>query len=114
MTEARLAETVTKPAYLYQLWGEKDEQFFARIDEYGGWPVGMRYVSFYHEGPVSTVPGRRCEFSNDYRRDGWWTTIHEADDYYRWKLSEKAIRAIRDEGWKAAVRRLGGIGGGMS
>lgn len=102
-----------KPAQLYQLWGEKKEAFFARVDEYGGWPLGMKYVSFYHSGPVSTPPGRECQFSNEYRRDGWWTTIFEADDYFRWKLSGAAIKAIQNEGWELAVRKLGGWGGGM-
>lgn len=106
MSDSLMAEQVTKPSYLYHLWGEKIEQFYARIDEYGGWPVGKRYVSFYHEGPVSTIPGRRCEFSNEYRRDGWWTTIADTDAYYRWKLSPEAIKALRNEGWNLAVRQL--------
>jgi hypothetical protein len=110
---ANAQTVVEKPAYLYQLWGEKNDAFFRRIDEYGGWPVGMRYVSFFHEGPVSQIPGRRCEFGNQYLRDGWWTTICEADDYYRWKLSAEALRKIQNEGWQKAVRVLGGWGGNM-
>lgn len=99
-------ETITKPAKLYQLWGEKDEKFFARIDEYGGWPVGMKYVSFFHSGPDGP---RKCEFGNEYLRTGWWTTIAEADDYYLWKLSPQAKAALKLEGRKEAIRALGGV-----
>lgn len=109
MTDVRTKEQIAEPDHLYQLWGEKDEDFFARIDRYGGWPIGMKYVSFFHDGPVSTIPGRKCEFGNQYLRTGWWTTIAEADDYYRWKLSPKAITEIKLEGRKEAIRALGGV-----
>jgi hypothetical protein len=75
-------------------WCMKDEDFLKRIDECGGWPVGFRFVSFYHQVESN---GRPCEFSNDYRRDGWWTTIATADDYYRWKLSPEAMKKIENE-----------------
>lgn len=102
------AETATEPSKLYHLWGDKDHEFFARVDKYGGWPVGMKYVSFYHSGPAGP---RECEFGNEYLNTGWWTTVFEADDYYRWKLSDKAIAKIRAEERKAIIRQLGGFGG---
>lgn len=73
-----------KPNYLYHLLMDKDDEFFARVDEYGGWPLGMKYVSFFHSGPAGP---RKCEFGNDYLRTGWWTTVYSADDYYWWKVS---------------------------
>lgn len=75
-------------------WCMSLADFFKRIDECGGWPVGMRYVSFYHQVESN---GRPCEFSNDERRDGWWTTVAEADQYYRWKLSPEAMEKIERE-----------------
>lgn len=101
-----MAETESKPAKLYHLWGDKDEQFFARVDAYGGWPVGMKYVSFYHSGPGGP---RECEFGNTYLRTEWWTTVYQADDYYRWKLSPEAIAKIRDEERRKIIRSLGGV-----
>lgn len=76
---------------LVHIWCEPDAKFFARIDEFGGWPVGMNYVSFAHSSE------RECEFGNQYLRTGWWTTVATADDYYRWKLSPEAMNAIEKE-----------------
>lgn len=76
---------------LHHVWCEDDEKFFARIDQFGGWPVGMKYVSFAHSDE------RECEFGNHYLRTGWWTTIATADDYYRWKLSPEAMKKIEKE-----------------
>lgn len=83
--------TETKAARLHHVWCEPLAKFLARIDEFGGWPVGKKYVSFAHNDE------RECEFGNDYLRTGWWTTICDSDEYYRWKLSPQAIIAIKRE-----------------
>ena len=83
-----------KLKYLYHLLSDEDEEFFARVDEYGGWPLGMKYVSFFHSGPVGP---RKCEFGNDYLRTGWWTTVYSSDDYYWWKISETRKLAFRKQ-----------------
>lgn len=76
---------------LYQIWMESDDDFFKRIDECGGWPTGMKYVTYQH-----TFESKRpCYFGNENRRDEWNTTFHSADDYYLWKLSEEAKNEIR-------------------
>lgn len=76
--------------------GENEVEFFKRIDSLGGWPAGMRYVSFEH------TDARLCQFGNEYMNTGWWTTIFEADDFYRWKLSPKMIFKIQAEALRAA------------
>ncbi len=83
------------PAKLYHEMRDSDDVFFSRIDAYGGWPVGKKYVMFYHAGERI----RPCEFGDNYVRNGWWTTTHSADDYYLWKLSagakEKLLQSLR-------------------
>lgn len=76
---------------LHHRWCEKDEIFFARIDEYGGWPLGHRYVSSAHSEE------RECIFGNEYLNTGWWTTLFEVDDYYWWKISEARKAKIENE-----------------
>jgi hypothetical protein len=71
-----------------------DEALFALIDASGGWPVGFKYVSFYHDGPTGD---RYCKFTNVSLHTGWWTTICSADDYYYWKLSAGKKAAIAKE-----------------
>ena len=70
----------------------KDEAFFELIDASGGWPVGYRYVSLYHDGPCGE--NRYCKFTNVRLNTEWWSTICSSDDYYYWKLSSEKIRAI--------------------
>ena len=89
---------------LYQLWMESDDDFFKRVDECGGWPIGMKYVTLQH-----TVESKRsCYFGNEYRRDEWNTTFKTADDYYLWKLSEEAKDKIRTEERRRIGRSLMG------
>jgi hypothetical protein len=77
---------------LYWLAGEPLENFFARIDSLGGWPLGMSHVWGHHccshERPV--------EFGTHDRRDEWWTTICTADDYYWAKISEYYKTRLRN------------------
>lgn len=89
-----MTDTELREKKLTHDWCMKIEDFFKRVDECGGWPVGIQYVSFSHQVEIN---GRQCIFSNDYRRDGWWTTIAEADDYYRWKLSPDAMNKIETQ-----------------
>lgn len=81
--------TDMKTEKLNHKWCETNERFFERIDACGGWPVGMRYVSFEH------ATERLCEFGNEYLNTGWWTTVASADDYYLWKLSDAAIKKLK-------------------
>jgi len=76
---------------LHYAWGMNDEKLFALIDQLGGWPVGYKYVGFEH------TDEREAGFSNNPNNTGWWTTIFEADDYYLWKLSPKAIERIVED-----------------
>jgi len=69
---------------LKHVWCEPLSNFFARIDECGGWPLGKQYVGFQHSDE------RLAGFTDTPRSDGWWTTICHVDDYYFWKLSDKA------------------------
>lgn len=97
-------EEVKKPI-LYHNWCEPDEAFFKRIDEFGGWPLGMQYVSFYHMagGP------RPCEFGNTELRNEWWTTICSADDYYYWKISDQFKKNLEEENRKKFAREVSSI-----
>lgn len=64
------------------------DQFFAAIDEAGGWPLGYEYVGFEH------TEERKAGFSNSPIYHGWWTTLYSSDDYYFWKLSDEAKHKI--------------------
>lgn len=81
-------EKLTK---LHHKYGEKKEEFFQRIDEFGGWPVGKRYVGFEHSEQ------RFADFTDEYVSGGWWSTICAADDYYYWKVSQEFKNRIRKE-----------------
>ena len=85
---------------LHHVWCEPIETFFQRIDECGGWPVGNKYVSFYHS------TDRECTFGNINLRTGWWTTIATADEYYFWKLSDEYRAKIREEQKQVLIRQL--------
>jgi hypothetical protein len=85
---------------LHHKWCESNEEFFTRIDKFGGWPLGKKYIQFYHGDD------RDCKFSNEYVRDGWWTTVASSDDYYRWKLSPEAISKIKSEAKEELIREL--------
>ncbi len=79
------------PEILHHVFGEKDDEFFGRIDRLGGWPVAAKWVVLRHE------TARTCWFSKEWVGTGWNTAIRSADDYYRWKLSPEAISKIKDE-----------------
>ena len=57
--------TDMKTEKLNHKWCETNDRFFERIDACGGWPVGMRYVSFEHD--LSSIMRYLCEFM--YARD---------------------------------------------
>lgn len=81
-------------------WMMTDTEFFQRIDSCGGWPLGMRFISIFHDGPGK---GRRCAFGNQRLRTDWWTTICEADDYYWWKLSPDGKQKYIERSVKATA-----------
>jgi len=84
------------PGLRHDYAGLDDSEFFKKIDECGGWPVGFQYVGFEH------TDVRAAGFSNSCHNTGWWTTLFNADDYYIWKLSPKALQAIVDAAIDAA------------
>ncbi|MBV6512548.1 MAG: hypothetical protein FMNOHCHN_02056 [Ignavibacteriaceae bacterium] len=65
--------------------------FFEEIDKTGGWPVGFKFVSFYHGDKDEE---RVCKFGNLYLREPWWTTICDSDEYYFWKLSDSKKKEL--------------------
>ena len=91
---------MTDELKLSHKWCETNEQFFQRIDDFGGWPVGMKYVSFEHDTE------RLCKFGNNYLNTGWWTTVACSDDYYLWKLSDDARKKLRFELRKQLISQL--------
>ena len=84
-------------------WGAPEEKFLQMIDDTGGWPVGYTHVSFFHDGPFGN---RYCQFTTYPLNTGWWTTVCDADDYYRWKLSPKALKKIEGEARRKIIRSL--------
>jgi hypothetical protein len=68
---------------LYRLGTDTQEEFFARIDMMGGWPLGYKFVTQQH----TTMTERPCYFGNQQIRNEMNTTIFSADDYYWWKLT---------------------------
>lgn len=88
------------PKRLHHIWCEPIADFFQRIDEFGGWPLGMKFVSFHHSDE------RHCEFGGDYLRTGWWTTVASADDYYWWKISDGRKAEISKELRQAFVSQM--------
>jgi hypothetical protein len=89
-----------KEDILHHKWCESNEEFFTRIDKFGGWPIGQKYIQFYHGND------RHCTFSNEYVRSEWWTTICSSDNYYRWKLSPEAILKIKTEAKQELIQEL--------
>lgn len=83
--------------------GMKSVDFMAAIDTTGGWPVGYKYVSFYHAAEYS---GRYCKFTNDGRNSGWWTVVCTADDYHWYKLSEAKKADIFKESRRQLIQQL--------
>lgn len=79
------------------------EDFFELIDQSGGWPVGWKYVSFFHDGPIGN---RYCKFTNHELRTGWWTTICSSDDYYYWKLSDDKKQLLINQAKKDLIHKL--------
>ena len=85
---------------LQHKWCEPNEDFFKRIDKFGGWPCYKKYVQFYHGD------NRDCIFSDEYVRNEWWTTVASSDDYYRWKLSPEAINKIKSEAKEELIQNM--------
>jgi len=88
---------------LHHEYCENLELFFKRIDEYGGWPCRKKFVAYQHSNE------RKCEFMNEYVRNGWWTTVCSSDDYYTWKLSQKAIHKIKAAAYKEMEHIIYGL-----
>jgi len=70
---------------LVHRFGSTRAEFCQQIDNTGGWPVGFKYVSFFHAVEPS---GRVCIFGNRELHEPYWTTVLSSDDYYWWKLSD--------------------------
>ncbi len=82
--------------------GETRDSFFRKIESLGGWPLDANSVVSVH-GSSPYV----CHFSKNWDvRDEWNTTRYTKDDYHLWKLSERALNRIRDEGFERAIRIL--------
>jgi len=90
---------------LYHRWMESNPEFFSRIDACGGWPLGKKYVSFFHDIGIE----RRCEFGDTHLRNEWWTTIATADEYYWWKISTEYKAVIAAEIRNKFVNQIQGM-----
>ena len=78
---------------LIHKWCGKEEDFMKAIDTTGGWPLGFKYVSFFHD----VAENRWCKFTDQRLQTGWWTTVASADDYYWWKLSpERKAKELQE------------------
>jgi len=76
---------LARPALIHASSSMTDAEFFDAIDATGGWPVGYRYVQFYH---AMDNAGRTCRFTNDSTNTGWWTTICTRDQYLWSRISD--------------------------
>jgi len=85
---------------IHHVWMETKEAFFERIDAFGGWPIGKKFVSFFHNDK------RECMFGNEYQRNEWYTTIADQDDYFLWKLSDSAKGRLRQEIKEGLISKL--------
>lgn len=81
----------------------KKEDFIEDIDSTGGWPVGFKYVSFYHS---IEYKDRYCKFGNRDLREPYWTTVISSDDYYWYKMSEEAKSKVIDTARKQLISQL--------
>lgn len=82
-------------------WLAPSEVFFEKIDKFGGWPLKAKSVVMKHGTE------RDCYFSElEDVRDEWNTSVCTADDYYRWKLSPKAVEEIKKEGRLEVIRAV--------
>lgn len=91
-----------KPKTLFIDSRDSMSDFFTRIDEYGGWPPEAKSVCSVH----GFTP-YECYFSKaEYVRDEMNSSRYTADDYYLWKLSEKALERVRQEGVSRALRAV--------
>ncbi|WP_423459924.1 hypothetical protein [Ottowia sp. VDI28] len=86
---------VTHKGLRHAYAGLKDADFFAHIDDCGGWPLAYPYVGFAHSEK------REAAFTMEHVHNGWWTTLYHRDDYLMWKLSpeawERIFAAVRDD-----------------
>lgn len=78
---------------LYHIWCETKENFFNRIDEYGGWPLNKKYVVFKHVVECE----RPCYFTDQHIHNEWYTTLYSCDEYYWWKISDKGKGLIEQD-----------------
>ena len=85
--------------------GMKDADFMMLIDATGGWPVGYKYVQFYHSAEYA---GRTCVFTNIGANTGYYTTVCSADDYYWWKLSDEKKKDVVKEAKRQLITQING------
>ena len=76
-----------------------DADFIAEIDRTGGWPVGYKFVSFFHSSQ-----NRYCKFGNVDLREPYWTTVMSSDDYHSSKISKEGKKKIEREAMEKAAR----------
>ena len=89
---------------IFHNFQDTKEQFFARIDESGGWPWNAKSVVLKHTGVSGDRP---CYFSQALNiRNEWNTSIYTSDDYYLWKLSPTAISKIKGEERTKIIREI--------
>lgn len=81
-------QTVMRTDLAHKGPGYPNDKLFQDIDRTGGWPVGYEYVGFEH------TTERKAGFTKERISHGWWSSVASADDYYFWKLSERAKQKI--------------------
>lgn len=80
--------------------------FFEEIDKTGGWPVGYKYVLFYHG---MKDEGRVCKFDNSGYNTEWWTKVCNSDDYYWWKLSDSKKKELINKAKQELINSIQSI-----
>jgi len=98
-----MSEILVRKELIHKSPGYKDEKFIEDIDATGGWPVGFKFVSFYHS---LEYEGRYCKFGNRYLREPFWTTVISADDYYWAKMSDEAKKKVTNAARKQLINQL--------
>jgi hypothetical protein len=74
---------------------DTDDQFFQRVEQYGGWPMDKLWVGFAHSDE------RECSFTDTNIRGGWHTSIFHRDSYLWWKMTP-AMKAEIKKGHRKA------------
>lgn len=81
-----------------------DEEFFLKIDKFGGWNFEYKYIYLLHGYE------RHCAFSNvTFPTPEWYTRICTVGDYLWWKISPEKKEKIEQEyfrKFKAKVNSL--------